>query len=142
MLNGLTLHHLGVATRSIERELPCYEALGYRAVSDPFTDAGQGIRGLFVKAQGQPTLELLENLGPSGPLDDCLARGIKIYHFSYETTDIDAALKALAERTGAKVIVPVTEASYFHRVCFVMLPNMLLVELVQEPRAARFSTGC
>lgn len=131
MLPELTLHHLGVATRSIARELPYYEALGYVARSAIFTDERQGIRGLFIEAAGQPTLELLENLGPSGPLDDCLTRGIKVYHFAYEARDIEAAAAALTAEAGARVVVPVTGASYFSKICFLMLPNMLLVELVQ-----------
>lgn len=132
MPNDLVLHHLGVATRSIERELPCYEAVGYRVASAPFIDQKQGVKGLFVEAPGQPTLELLENIGPGGPLDDCLARGIKIYHFAYAVGDIDAAVSDLTRRAGARVIVPATGAVCFKKICFLMLPNMLMIEMVQQ----------
>lgn len=132
MTGDLVLHHLGVATRSIEKELPCYQALGYTAGSEPFIDEKQGIRGLFISAPGQPSLELLENLGPSGPLDDCLSRGMKVYHFAYETKDIESSAQALVKGSGARIIVPPTEARYFRKICFLMLPNMLLVELVQQ----------
>lgn len=40
-------HHIGVATRSIEREIPIYSLMGYKKESDVFDDPAQGIRGLL-----------------------------------------------------------------------------------------------
>ena len=127
------LHHIGVVTRGIDKELPFFESLGYQSVSSVFTEPGQKVRGLFIAAPGQPTLELLENLGPSGPLDTPLARGIKLYHFAYATDDIEAALAAITADGRAKIISPLTGGAYFSRLCFVMLPNMMLIELVEMP---------
>lgn len=125
------LHHIGVATHGIEKELRVFEGLGYRAASAPFVDEGQKIRGLFITTPGCPTLELLEHTGSSGPLDLWLKKGVKFYHFSYEVPDMEEALGMVLRLERAKVVVPVTTATYFHKICFVMLPNMLLVELVQ-----------
>lgn len=127
---GTILHHIGVATRGIERELPLFELLGYRKASDIGIEPGQKVRALFIAAPGQPTLELLENLEATGPLDVPLAQGIKFYHFAYTVPDVDAALeRALAAR--AKIVVPVCPAVHFRRLCFVMFPNMMLVEFVE-----------
>ncbi len=135
-MNNLRLHHIGVATRGIARELPGFEALGYKPDGDYFTDQTQKIRGLFISAPGQPVLELLENLHTSGPLDSCLAKGIKFYHFAYATDNIERSRDELAAKHGAKVIVPVTAAEYFKKVCFLMLPNMMMIELVQLQAAS------
>ncbi len=125
------LHHIGVATQGIEKELRVFEQLGYRAQSAPFVDEQQKVRGLFIAAPGCPTLELLEHTGTSGPLDLWLKKGVKFYHFSYHVPDIEQALGMVLGIEHAKVVVPVTSATYFKKICFVMLPNMLLVELVE-----------
>lgn len=130
-MRDLKLHHIGVATRSIAKELTVFEALGYKKCSEAFVDPGQKIRGQFIAAPGQPMLELLENTESTGPLDSCLKNGIKFYHFSYVVEAIEPVLETLVREQRAKVVVPVTAAAYFQRICFVMLPNMLLVELVE-----------
>ncbi len=130
-MQGLKLHHIGVATKSIQRELKTFEALGYKPVSDIFEDEIQKIRGLFIEAEGQPALELLENMSPDGPLNSCLKNGVKFYHFTYETKDIEKDLERFVSESRAKVIVPITTAKYFDKICFLMLPNMMMVELVQ-----------
>lgn len=127
----LVLHHIGVATRSIERELPYFEALGYRAASGVFTEPEQKVRGMFIAATGQPALELLENLEESGPLDAPLTRGVKLYHFAYQVENIEKDMKRIMTHTGDKVIVPAMRGAYFQRICFVMLRNMMLIELVE-----------
>ena len=132
-LSELTLHHIGVVTRSIKKELPVFALLGYRGISGIFTEPGQKVRGMFIGAPGQPTLELLENAGTPGPLDASLRRGVKFYHFAYSVPDVEAELGNLLASCRAKVVIPVTRSEYFHKLCFVMLPNMMLVEFV-EPR--------
>lgn len=131
MLEGLRFHHIGVATRGIEKELPEFERLGYTALSSVFSDKTMRIRGLMLAAPGQPTLELLENMDEGGPLDVPLKRGIKFYHFAYEAEDIEKTVRDLLEDGRAKLVYPVSGAEYFRRVCFLMLPNMALIELVE-----------
>lgn len=129
--HDLTLHHIGVATRGIERELPFFTVLGYRKVTDAFVEQGQKVRGMFIAAPGQPMLELLENLEAGGPLDAPLSRGVKFYHLAYRVENIETALERLLPETGGKIIVPAARSDFFHRICFVMLRNMALVELVE-----------
>ena len=66
-----------VATSGIEKELPNYTLLGYTKDGDFFEDFQQGIRGLFLCAEGQPRLELLENLPDCNTLDIPLSKGNK-----------------------------------------------------------------
>jgi len=126
----LNLHHLGVACRSIDAETGLLEVLGYVREGEDFEDPNQGIRGRFLAGAGV-RLELLEELGDSGVLRPWLAGRIKIYHHAYETPDLDASLARLLE-AGARVARPPLPAVAFggRRVAFVMLPNMMLVELI------------
>ena len=130
-LPALSLHHIGVVCRDMAKDLLVFEQLGYVRDSEIFVETGQKVKGLFISAPNQPRLELLENLESSGPLDSCLQKGIKFYHFAYEVRDIEAELEKILSIGQAKVIVPICEAVFFKKICFVMLPNMMLIELVQ-----------
>ena len=132
----LKFHHIGVATRGIDRELAVFRGLGYAPASAVFTDEIQKIKGLFIEAAHQPRLELLENLTPDGPLNSCLQKGVKFYHFAYATKNIEKDADFLVKEKAAKMIVPLTRADYFSRICFFMLPNMMMVELVEEKEDA------
>lgn len=129
-MDNLKFHHIGVATNNLDKELKHFAKLGYAPVSDIFTDNIQKIRGLFIAADGQPCLELLENVDDSGPLTSVLSQGIKFYHFAYETNDIDATAADMVAN-GATIIVPITPATYFEKICFMMMRNKMIVELVQ-----------
>lgn len=131
-VGDMTFHHVGVATKSIEKELPVYLLMGYEKEGEAFEDPAQGIRGLFITAKDQPRLELLENLPDSHTLDKPLANGQKFYHTAYYVNDIEAALE-MFQKNRAKVISPLKESVYFgKRICFLMLPNMQMIELLEK----------
>lgn len=131
-VGDMAFHHIGVATRSIEKELPVYLLMGYEKEGEAFEDPAQGIRGLFITAKDQPRLELLENLPDSHTLDKPLESGQKFYHTAYYVDDIEAALK-MCQNNRAKIISPLKESVYFgKRICFLMLPNMQMIELLER----------
>lgn len=133
ILDTLQFHHIGVACSNIQRELQSYQLLGYiSSGEDLFEDLQQGVRGLFLTMKGAPTLELLENLQGSSTLDAWIKRGQKLYHIAYCVKDIEGVLSALlADR--AKMVSPLKESTYFKKqICFLMLPNRQLVELIEE----------
>lgn len=130
-MDNLKLHHIGVATKNIEKEFEVFKKLGYKQSSEVFIDEIQGIRGMFIEARGQPCLELLENLSSDGPLTSFLQKRTKFYHFAYETVDIERSVSMLLVEGGI-VVKPMVAAVYFKRVCFVMMKNMMLVELVER----------
>lgn len=104
-------------------------------------------------------LELLENLPSSSRLDNYLKSHHKLYHIAFVTSDIDKNTQAILnfnftrnkEFNGgggkvkknntqtqsqskiqkARMLVPIMNASYFKKLCFIMLPNRLLIELVE-----------
>lgn len=125
-------HHIGVATADMRRDLAAYRWLGYAPDGASFEDTRQGIKGLFLSAKGQPALELLQNLEGSHTLDYWLKNKIKLYHFAYTAADIEKTLNAFLA-LGAKVVSPLKESVYFgKRICFLMLPNMFLFELIEK----------
>ena len=130
-MDNLKLHHIGVATKSIEKEFLYLRCLGYKQCSDIFVDEIQKIKGMFIEAENQPCLELLENLSDDGPLTNHLKKGNKFYHFAYETNDIEKDYARFIEG-GALPVVRITKAAYFNKICFFMLKNMMLVELVEK----------
>ena len=131
MSETLKLHHIGVATRNIEKEFEVFSKLGYEKCSDIFEDKTQNMKGLFIKEQNQPCLELIEGIGEQNPVKSHILKGNKFYHFAYETKNIEEDLKDFVEYKKAKIIVPITKASYFEKLCFVLLPNMMIIELVE-----------
>ena len=96
-MENLKLHHIGVATKNIEKEFKTFELLGYSKVSEIFIEPTQQIKGLFISAKNQPTLELLENLTEDGPLTNFLKKRTKFYHFAYTTENIEQDLKNFIE---------------------------------------------
>lgn len=131
-LKSMKFHHIGIAARDIEKELPIYYLLGYEKESSAFEDSIQGVRGIFLTAEGQPRLELLENLPDSHTLDTQLKQNQKLYHVAYCVKDIETAMDIFV-RNRAKVISPLKKSSYFgKRICFLMLPNMMMLELVED----------
>jgi methylmalonyl-CoA/ethylmalonyl-CoA epimerase len=132
---GVKLHHLGIACRSIDADGEGLEALGFSREGDAFDDPLQGIRGRFLVGAGV-RFELLEDLPGHTTLAPWLASRTRIYHQAYLADDLDASLARLVA-AGARVTRPPLPAVAFggRRVVFAMLPQMMLVELI-EARAA------
>ncbi|MEE3745268.1 GNAT family N-acetyltransferase, partial [Campylobacter porcelli] len=124
-LGNFEFHHIGIATKNIEKEFKTYAMLGYTKEAFFDGDINQGVKGLFITAKNQPRLELLENLEGSNTLDYWLKQGIKLYHFGYMVNDIDKAFDIFTVKLGAKVVSPMKISQFFgKRICFVVLKNM------------------
>ena len=131
MQGRLKLHHIGVATKNIEKEFEIFSKLGYKKCSEIFEDETQHMKGLFIETENQPLFELIEGVGDNNPVKSHTLKGNKFYHIAYETTNIENDLDFFIKNQNARVIVPVTKATYFDKICFMLLPNMMIVELVQ-----------
>ena len=132
-INGFEFHHIGVATKDIEKEFKNYAILGYSKEDKFDGDTNQGVKGLFITAKNQPRLELLQNLENSITLDFWLNQGVKMYHFGYLVKDIEKAYDVFTTKLRAKVISPMKKSAYFgKRICFLMMNNMFIIELIEE----------
>ncbi|MDB2536651.1 GNAT family N-acetyltransferase [Alphaproteobacteria bacterium] len=131
-LGSINFHHLGVATKDIESELLIFRMLGYKREGDLFFDQEQGVKGQFIAKEGAPRLELLENLPGSGTLSRWLENGVKIYHLGFIVSNLDQAIKTLLDRRF-KLISPPKFSVYFKsRICFLVMPNRYVIELIEE----------
>ena len=99
-------------------------------ISEALFNEIQKIKGMFIKAENQPCLELLENISEDGPLTNYLKKGNKFYHFAYITTNIEKSMADFMSQ-GAIPVVKITKATYFEKICFLMMKNMMLIELVE-----------
>lgn len=132
VLGKFEFHHIGVAVKDINKELATFAFLGYSKSSELFEDYNQGIRGIFIEAKGQPRLELIENQEGSNTVTQMIENGNKMYHFGYLVNDIDKAIRVFVN-SKARVISQKKQSMYFTRnICFLMLPNMYIIELIEE----------
>ena len=131
-IGDFEFHHIGVAVRDISKEFSTFAFLGYTKSSEVFEDAEQGIQGLFLEAKGQPRLELLADLDGRATISPVIESGNKMYHFAYTVSDIEKALNVFI-KAKAKVVSPLKQSTYFgKRICFLLLPNMYMIELVEK----------
>lgn len=107
-----------------------FAILGYRSEGPDFFDPIQGIHGRFIVGGG-PRLELLRNGAEPGVLTPWLKKGVRFYHLAYEVESIEGG-EALLLPLGAKAMGrPVPAIAFGGRpICFYMLPNLTLVELI------------
>lgn len=132
MVEGLAFHHVGVVSRDIARDTELLATLGYVREREDFADPAQGVRGRFVVGGG-PRLELLAASGPAGVLEPWLKARATLYHLAYETADMAAALDSLRSIRGKVVVQPIPAVAFSgRRIAFVLLPNFLLVELIES----------
>jgi methylmalonyl-CoA/ethylmalonyl-CoA epimerase len=131
-LPGLEFHHAGVACDDLDLDESLFCALGYRRERPECVDPIQGVRARFLVGGG-PRIELVCSLEGRGVLSDWLRKGTKFYHVAYEVDDLQSAAPAF-EALGAKLVVePVPGAAFGMRLlCFYMLPNLVLVELISR----------
>ena len=130
----LKFHHIGIASKDIEKDEKYYEKLGYKKAGEYFVDKNQKIRGLFMGAENAPppTIELVENFGDGTTLNSFLKKGIKMYHIAYSVENIENAADELIKNANAMMISQIKDATYFKKVCFLALPNMQIIEVVEE----------
>ncbi len=132
MLSDAEFHHIGVACKDFDQEQGKFAALGYQPEAPDVHDPVQRVHVRFLIGGG-PRIELVRSDGQPGPLGAWLKSGIKLYHLAYVVKDLPAAIESLLSQ-GARVVVPPVPAAAFDGRCisFVMLPNLLLVELIAQ----------
>ena len=128
----LNFHHIGIASKNIETEEKYYENLGYEKSSEYFIDENQKIRAVFMESSVSPRIELISELRGGGILSSFLKKGIKMYHIAYSVENIESTADELVKNANAMIISQIKDAEYFKRVCFLALPNMQIIELVEE----------
>lgn len=132
MLPDAKFHHIGVACKDFDQEQAKFAALGYRQESPDVHDPVQRVHVRFLIGGG-PRMELVRSDGEHGLLVPWLKSGIKLYHLAYIVKDLTASLAFLKGQGARVVVAPVRAAAFGDRnISFLMLPNLLLVELIEQ----------
>jgi methylmalonyl-CoA/ethylmalonyl-CoA epimerase len=128
---SLSFHHIGVACRDLQSEIKRLAALGYQQEGALFVDETQGVEGAFL-AGGGPRLEILRPLSADGVLTPWLKSGTKLYHLAYAVgSGMPREMLALRSQGAKQVVAPVSAVAFGGaEISFLMMPNMLLVELI------------
>ncbi len=138
--SNLLFHHVGVTcnseafARGTERQN--LDLLGYCPEGEEWVDERLGMRGQFMvggSGAGAPRVELVAPYGDQSPVKSWLIQGVKLYHLGFIATDLSVEIERLRAQR-AKLMFPPTPAVAFgsRRVAFVMLPNFLLVEIIEK----------
>lgn len=124
-------HHIGYASKSIDREIQVFGKIGYSLEGERFIDENQGVIGQFLVGNG-PRMELLENINGRNTLTPILEKGMGMYHFGYQCENLNDSLK-LANVQGAIIISEPKVSVAFHGklIAFVMARNGFIIELIE-----------
>ncbi len=134
-LEGLPVHHIGVAVPSIANALPTFQRLTGSHGSPVEEVASQAVRVCFVGA-----LELLEPTGPESVVARFLERrGPGLHHVAYACPDIRAELARLAEAGFRLIDEAPRPGAHGHLVAFLHpgSTERVLVELVEADAPER-----
>ena len=126
--------HLGVAVRSIAVARRFYETLGL-SVGPAETLSDDAVTAAFI-VTGGTRLELLEPLGPDGPIARFLTRkGEGIHHIAFGVHDIVAALDAARSAGVSLIDATPRHGAHNTRIAFLHPKDMngVLIELVESP---------
>jgi methylmalonyl-CoA/ethylmalonyl-CoA epimerase len=97
------IDHTGVAVEDLDAAVALYEQTFGMELVHRETVTEQGVEAVLFDV-GENHVELLRPLGPDTPVGKFLAKkGPGLHHVAYQTTDIEAALRAL-KAAGVRLI--------------------------------------
>ena len=142
---ALRLNHIGLVFPKISDVTEVFRALGLSEMTAPEPDPVQKVSASFIAAgDGQDVyIELLEPTEDSSPVTKFLKKtGGGLHHLCFEVDDIEAVAEKLTVKGFHMVCEPVEcvgydrsfkrEPSQPSRIVFFLLPNRILIELLQK----------
>jgi len=128
------IHHVGIAVRDLEEALRFFSGQLGLEVAEEVVVEEHGMRAAWLEA-GNLRIELMEPLGPEGPIARFLEkRGEGVHHVALEVEDIASACEEL-RRAGAKLVYPEARVSRDGSLYNFVHPKSahgVLLELVQR----------
>ncbi len=87
-MNGVKVHHYGLATDNLERSIETLRSLGYR-VGEITLDPVQRVRAAFASRPQEAMIELICDADTSGPTHRIISKtGNGLYHICYEVDNL------------------------------------------------------
>lgn len=135
-MDGLKLHHIGVATKDIAAAMPFYrDVMGFDRADGPYEDPIQRVSVCFLESSAGvgPRLELIAPLDERSPIHRYLAKECGAYHLCYEVTALEAALAEFRAAGSVVVSGPVPAVAFGNRrIAWLFTPTRQLIELVES----------
>lgn len=124
----MTFHHIGIATKNIEKELKNYgETLNVKSVSDIVYDPIQNARLCMMVLDDGIRMELVEG----DPVQEFLKKGVKIYHMCYEVKNIQREIEVMQENKAILVSGPSPAILFNNKKVAFLFSRIGLIELVE-----------
>jgi methylmalonyl-CoA/ethylmalonyl-CoA epimerase len=133
----MILHHIGIVVDSVEKhQLRYTQYFGLTALGPAVTDPIQRVRIQFLRDDRGTLLELIEPAGENSTVSGFLAKGGGLHHVCYEVDDIESTLSSAEQERAICVCRPVPAVALeLRRVCFVVYPDLGLVEFLERKAA-------
>ncbi|HEY5122178.1 MAG TPA: VOC family protein [Ignavibacteria bacterium] len=135
MNSNYVFHHLGIATRSIEKCADIYCKLGY-SLSDVKVEPTQNVKIGFLSKKESPLIELVEPLNNDAPVSSIVKNsGTTPYHTCYEVEDLQKSLDEFEELNFRLLFEPIkAEAMDDGLFCYLFSVEIGLIELYQRKK--------
>jgi len=125
----MKFHHIGIATKNIEKALTDYKSMhDVIYSSDIIYDEEQESYLAYVETNENVNIEFISG----DKVKNLIEKGITFYHLCYTVDDLDASISSL-RTSGAVLVSPPKPAILFgmRKVAFLYTPNGL-VELLED----------
>ena len=128
----MRIHHIGYLVKKLPRAAEAFESLGYVRQGDATADGYRKVDILFLEKDGY----VVELVSPNAP-DSVVAGLMKTYknapyHICYLCGDLEKELAGLTSAGYFQIDVPMpAPALGDRRVCFLMHPQMGMIELLE-----------
>jgi methylmalonyl-CoA/ethylmalonyl-CoA epimerase len=129
-----TFHHVGYATKSIDKSLPFFINIGYSA-SIVYTDEIQKVKICLLKNFSGPIIELVEGLDKNNsPVSTIIDKvGVAPYHICYLVSNLEESIKELRQQKFVLLFNPVNAIAFSNRkICYLYNLNIGLIELLEN----------
>lgn len=133
MLHNLSFHHIGYAVKDIDATAEFYLNAGW-SKSNTILDSIQHTYIAFLYKDECPMIELVAPVDEQSPICNMLKKnGVGTYHVCYSVANIDQAIMKLRAQRYMPLFQPVPAVAIDnHRICYMMHPQVGLIELVEE----------
>ena len=130
-MHARAFHHVGIACVEVDADERLFAALGYHRERADVTDPLQNVWARFMVGGG-PRIELLGDLRGAAIVQSA-QKGRRLHHLAYEVDDLDITSSEFRD-LGAKEVAARRPGVAFDMrdICFWMLPNMMLIELISK----------
>jgi methylmalonyl-CoA/ethylmalonyl-CoA epimerase len=135
MSSDYRFHHLGIATRNIEKTAKIYHELGY-VLAAINIEPSQNVKIGFLSKPGSPVFELVEPLNADSPVSRIVeSSGTTPYHICFEVEDIRKAIDELEGLRFRLLFEPTqTETMEPGLFCYLFSADTGLIELYEQAK--------